>query len=62
MITYVQAKGDSLLQCKVRLDNKIVGGIYATPDGDFYYRPGGGRLTGEIFGTIAEVKQSLEED
>ncbi len=58
MITYTDVKGGAAIQCKVRLDKKIVGAIYKSDDG-FYYRPTGSG-PGETFETIEECKQSLE--
>lgn len=59
MITYQEVKKGNLVY-KVKLDNKIVGAIYNSPDG-FYYRPTA-RSGGELFGTVEEVKDSLEEE
>ena len=61
MITYTDVPGAGTLQLRVRLEKKIVGGIYKNPVfGTFYYKPAGG-LCGADFRTIEEVKQSLEE-
>lgn len=56
--TYVEAKGSGSLQCKVRLEKKIIGGIYSSPGG-FYYRPTASSQRGEQFETIEEVKATL---
>ena len=34
MITYIEVKGKKSLQCKVRLEKKIVGAIYKDPEGN----------------------------
>lgn len=60
MITYINVSGGSMLQLKVKLDNKVVGGIYKTPYGEFYYRPVN-HNAGDCFATIEDVKKSLEE-
>ena len=61
MITYTNVPGGASLLLKVRLDKKIVGGIYVTPVGTYYYKPTGS-TSGETFDTITEVKESIEGD
>lgn len=66
MVTYQNAgtpesRKSGGIQCKVLNGKKVVGAIYKTPDGDFYWRPTGGVGVDQFpFGTIAEVKKDLE--
>ena len=62
MITYQEVPGAAALQVKVRLDKKIVGGIYKTPIGNYYYYRPTGKPCGDTFDTITEVKESIEGD
>lgn len=60
MLTYIDVSGAGAIQCKVKLEKRIVGAIYATPDGGYHYRPtGGSGLTGDTYSTIAAVKATL---
>lgn len=61
MITYQRITKSSGLQYKVRLDKKLVGGIYKNSEGKFYYRPTS-HTGGDLFNTLEGVKQSLEEE
>lgn len=58
MITYVPVPGPGALEYKVKLEKKIVGGIYQSPTG-YYYKPTGAGC-GETFKTVEEVKASLK--
>ena len=60
MITYVDVKGAAAIQCKVRLNKRIVGAIYKF-DKKFYYRPTAGMYWyADTFDTIEKCKASLE--
>ena len=57
-ITYIEVQGSATICCRVRLDKKIIGAIYASPGG-YYYRPTGSSQRGEQFKTIEAVKATL---
>ena len=59
MITYHEVPGKAQLQLKVKLDNKVVGGIYKTHTDKFYYKPTG-RTCGTYFNSLVHLKTSLE--
>lgn len=59
MITYSNpSQGDIV----VMLDRKIVGFIKKVEDGYQYFIKGRSTSTAEVFSTIRQVKQSLEEE
>lgn len=57
MITY----DETTTEIKVRLEGKHVGTITGSRSMGFRYKPKGGD-PGEVFGTINDVKRSLEGD
>lgn len=63
MITYETAAASQVWAIRVLLDGACVGMIRETKGFEgrgYYYAPKKGKVTGEIFNTVLEVKRSIE--